>query len=71
VNELLIYAVMLGLAHSSIHTICDDADRIKVSAKAGTKVFVCVARLSQSYPNEMYQKTMDVSLLHFYCIRSK
>jgi hypothetical protein len=28
------------LAHSSIHTICDNADRIKESATSGTKVFV-------------------------------
>jgi hypothetical protein len=27
-------------AHSSIHTIHDNADRIKESAKSGTKVFV-------------------------------
>jgi hypothetical protein len=44
------------LADSSIHTICDNADRIKESAEAGTKVFHCVARLPQSYPNEPYQK---------------
>jgi hypothetical protein len=59
------------LVHSSVRTICDTADSIKESAKSGTKVFVCVARLSQSYLNEPYQKTMDVSLLHFYCIRNK
>jgi hypothetical protein len=59
------------LAHNSVHTIRDNADRIKVSAKSGTKVFVYVARLPQSYRNEPYQKTMDVSLLHFYCIRNK
>jgi hypothetical protein len=28
------------LAHSIIHKICDKADRIKESAKSGTKVFV-------------------------------
>jgi hypothetical protein len=59
------------LAHSSVHTICDNADRIKESVTSGTNVFVCVARLPQSYLNEPYQKTMDVSLLHFYCIRNK
>jgi hypothetical protein len=59
------------LTHSSIHTICDNADTIKESAKSGTKVFVCVAKPPQSYWNEPYQKTMDVSLLHFYCIRNK
>jgi hypothetical protein len=44
------------LTHSSIHTICDNADRIKESAKSETEVFVCVARLPQSYPNEPYKK---------------
>jgi hypothetical protein len=68
---LLIYAVMLQHVHSSVHTIRDNADRIKESAKSGTKVFVCVARLPQFYPNESYQKSMDVSLLQFYCIKNK
>jgi hypothetical protein len=55
------------LARSSVHTIRDNADRIKACAKSGTKVFFfCVARLPQSYPNESYQKTMDVSL--YICI---
>jgi hypothetical protein len=44
------------LAHNSVHTMRDNADRIKESAKSGTKVFVCVARLPQSYRNEPYQK---------------
>jgi hypothetical protein len=44
------------LAHSSVHKNRDNADRIKESAKSGTKVFVCAARLPQSYPNEPYQK---------------
>jgi hypothetical protein len=59
---MLIY---VRLAHSSVHAIRDNAGRIKESAKSGTKAFVCVARLPESYPNEPYQKTMDVSLLHF------
>jgi hypothetical protein len=59
------------LACSSVHTIRDNADRIKESAKSGTKVFLCVARLPQYYLNEPYQKTKDVSLLHFYCIRNE
>jgi hypothetical protein len=33
------------LAHSSVHTIRDNADRIKESAKSVTKMFVCVASL--------------------------
>jgi hypothetical protein len=43
-------------AHSSVHTVSDNDDRIKESAKSGTKVFVHVARLPQSYWNEPYQK---------------
>ena len=58
------------LAHSSVHTIRDNADRIKESAKSGTKVFVCLARLPQSYPNELHQK-LWMCLLHFYCTRNK
>jgi hypothetical protein len=46
----------IRLAHSSVHTIRDSADRIKESAKSRTKVFVCVARLPQSYPNNAYRK---------------
>jgi hypothetical protein len=34
----------------------DNADRIKESAKSGTKVFGGVARLPQSYRNEPYKK---------------
>jgi hypothetical protein len=45
-----------------VHTICDNADRIKNSAKSGTEVFVCVAGLPQSYRNEPYQK-LDVSYI--------
>jgi hypothetical protein len=56
------------LAHSSLRAIRDNADRIKETAKSETKVFVCVARLPQSCPNKPYRKTMDVSLLHFYCL---
>jgi hypothetical protein len=44
------------LAISSVHTVCHNADRIKESAKSGTKVFVCVARLPQTYRNEPFQK---------------
>jgi hypothetical protein len=46
----------IRLAHSSIRTICDNADKIKESAKSGTKVFVCIGRLPPSYQNEPYQK---------------
>jgi hypothetical protein len=44
------------LAHDIVHKIRDNVGRIKESAKSGTKVCVCVARLRQSYPNEPYQK---------------
>jgi hypothetical protein len=36
------------LAHNSVYTIHDNAERITESAKSGTKVFVCVARLPKS-----------------------
>jgi hypothetical protein len=42
--------------HSSVHTICDNADRIRESAKSRTKVFVCVARLPRCSPNEPQPK---------------
>jgi hypothetical protein len=56
----------IRLAHGSICTICDNADRIKESAKSGTEVFVCVATLPQSYRNEWYQKLLEplTLLLH-------
>jgi hypothetical protein len=44
------------LAHGIVHKIRDNVYRIKESAKSRTKVFVCVARLRPSYPNEPYQK---------------
>jgi hypothetical protein len=53
------------LAHSGIHTIRNNADRIKESAKSVTKVFVCAARLPQSYPNELYQKKYRCESLTF------
>jgi hypothetical protein len=52
------------LAQSSVHTIRDNTDRIKESAKSGTKAFDCVARLPQSYRKEPYQKLwMSVSYI--------
>jgi IS30 family transposase len=44
------------IVHSCTHTIHDNADRIKDSAKSRTKMFVCVARLPQSYQYEPHQK---------------
>jgi hypothetical protein len=70
VNELLIYDVML-YSHSRVHTIHDNADRIKESAMSETKVFVCVARLPQPHLNVPYQKTMNLNLFDLYCIRNK
>jgi len=46
----------VSLTHSTARTICNNADRIQESAKSGTEVFLCVARLSHSYQNEPYQK---------------
>ena len=43
------------LANNSLRTIHDYADRVRESAKWGTKVVACVARLPQSYRNEQYQ----------------
>jgi hypothetical protein len=34
-------------------------------------VLICTARLPQSYWNEPYRRTMNVSPLHFYYIRNK
>jgi hypothetical protein len=42
------------LAYSSVRTIRNTADRSKESATSGTKVFVYVAKLPQSYPNDPY-----------------
>jgi hypothetical protein len=42
----------------SVHTVHDNADRV-----SGTKVFVCVARLSQSCWNELYQNCGYESLI--------
>jgi len=43
-------------ADISIHTSRGNADRITESAKSGTDVLVCAARLPQSYWNQQYQK---------------
>jgi len=52
------------LAHCSIHTVCDIADRIKEDAELGIKV------VPQSLSEWTTPKIMDASLLHFYCIRN-
>jgi len=57
------------LAYSSVCTIRDYADRIKESAKPGTKVFVCIK--TTTVLSEFVPETMGVSLLLFYCIRNK
>ena len=70
---------MLRLAQSSIHSIPNNADRSKETAKCldnfkchqSQTGSVCAARLPKSYQNEVYQKTMIVGILHFYCIRNK
>jgi hypothetical protein len=54
------------LAHSSVHTICNNADKIKVSAKCLDNItcqqsdlkqglYVCIKGLQQSYQDEPYQ----------------
>jgi IS30 family transposase len=55
-------------AHISVHTVCDNADRITESAKPGPKTLVCAARRIIVLSESTVPKTMDVSLLHFYCI---
>jgi hypothetical protein len=53
------------LTHSRVHTIRGTADRIKESAKSATKcLFVCLARLLQSYLNELYGCESLTFLLH-------
>jgi hypothetical protein len=44
------------LAHSRVRTVRYNTNRIEERAKSRTKMFVCVGRLSQSYPNEPYRK---------------
>ena len=56
------------LADGSICTFCDNADRITDSQELKC-LFVCVARLPQSYRNEPYQKLRK--FLTFYYIRYK
>jgi hypothetical protein len=55
------------LAHSSVRTIHDNADRIKESAKSGTKEFVWVPRLPQFYQDEPCQNLCEslTVLLHY------
>jgi len=74
-NELLADVLMLRLAHSSICTIPDNADRIKESAKCSDNITcqqsetgsVCLcSRATTVLLDETMQKTMDLSLLHFF-----
>jgi len=46
----------VGHTYSSMHTICDNSERIRESAKSRTKAFVSVARLPQCYQKEPYPK---------------
>jgi hypothetical protein len=71
-NELLIYAKMLdSLVLAYIQFVIMPLELKKVLSQELKCLFVCVARLSQFYPNEPHQNTMDMILLHFYCIRNK
>ena len=62
-NELLTYAIMLdSLTESYVQFVIMVIESEKVRSQ---ELKYCVAGLPQSYRNEPYQKTMDVSLLHF------
>jgi hypothetical protein len=54
------------LTHGIVHKICDIADRIKESAQSGTEVLCSMTTTVLSVP-----KTVDVNLLHLYCITNK
>jgi hypothetical protein len=57
------------LTYSNVYTVCDNAGRIKESALLGTK---CLCSKTSTVLSEWpIPKTMDVILLHFYCIRNK
>jgi hypothetical protein len=59
----------IRLTHSSMHTVCGNADRIKESAKSGTEVFVW-----QDYHSPMGMNRAKICgcyLLTFYCISNK
>jgi hypothetical protein len=56
-------------AHSIVHAICDNAVRIKESAKSGTN---CLCSKTSTVLSKLtIPKAMDVSLIHFCCIRKK
>ena len=55
-------------AHISVHTIRDNTDKITESAKAGTKLLCLCSKITTALSESTVPKTMDVSLLHFYCI---
>ena len=72
VNELLTYAVQLDSFNSGIRTFCDKSDRTAESAKSETKVLKCLCSKTTTVLSEWpIPETMDVSLLHFYCLRNK
>jgi len=72
VNELLTYAVQLDSFNSGIRTFCDKSDRTAESAKSETKVLKCLCSKTTTVLSEWpMPETMDVSLLHFYCLRNK
>jgi len=66
---ILCYMPYVRFAHSSICTVCDNADRITESATSVTEGLCSKATtvlLEWTIP-----KIMEVSLLHFYCIKNK
>jgi hypothetical protein len=56
----------ITLAHGIIHKIRGNADRIKEGAQSGTKGLCSKTTTVLSIP-----KAVNVSLIQFYCIRSK
>jgi hypothetical protein len=68
VNKFFTCVMMLRVANSDTHTIRDNANRIKASAKSRTKLFV-----QQDYHSHIginHTKNYRCQT-HFYCIRNK
>jgi len=58
--------------HSSVRTFCDKSHRITESVKSETKVLKCLCSKTSAVLSEWpIPETMNVSLLHFYCLRNK
>jgi hypothetical protein len=65
--------------HSSVHTVCDNADRIKALSVQVTLtannlkqgVYVCIPRLPWPYWNKLYQKLWMCVSYFLYYVRNK